>query len=485
MRPCCPKSSCRHVLMTAVLATVVTGCTTYHPVPLATHVDLAANIDQLAPRETTKRIGSAKSLRLTDVAILAVWNNPKLKAQRKRLGVAQAQLFAAGLLPDPQLSLSVDHPTGSATGTVDAYSFGLDYTVLPLITRGARLESGRQAERQVALEIRWQQWQVAQRARMLAVRLVSRRRQLGLLRKTADLYRSRYEHARKALAHGDLTVDIAGTDLTSLLDILSQMRQMEQQCSGTSHDLHLLLGLLPDAPLPIRLPSPPTWPDAVLLRRQLRGVENRRPDLLGLRAGYQSQEAKVRAAVLAQFPSLTLGINRARDTGDIATAGFGISLNLPLFSGGKGRIAVERATREQLRREYQARLDRTAVEVDKLLDLHRIIAAQIHQLEAYLPALKAMVVKGRKAYRRRDIDALTFLHMESTWIQKRQEMIRLEETRRENFIALQTLLALPGQGGVRRFPQAEKGVEYDAAKTVDDSHGPHSGSAHRSDDPSG
>jgi len=437
-------------LLAAVIAFLLGGCTSYQPRPLSHNVDLVPNVDQLALLGATDAINQAHGLSLTEVAALAVRNNPDLKVQRKRLGVAQEQLFAAGLLPDPQLSANLDHPTGGEPGVVNAFGLGLGYDIIPLINRRARVDGAQQTVEQTNLELMWGEWQVSQQARSLAVRLTSQRQQLALLTEMRDLYLERYQRSQKALNQGDLTLDVAGTDLTALLDSLSQINELEQTTNDTSLELNLLLGLAPEAPLTISLPPLPPLPDPRTLRREMEELPHRRPDLLALQAGYRSQESKVRAAVLSQFPSITIGISRARDTGSIYTNGFNIGLNLPLFSANRGEIAIERATREQLMEEYQARLDRATVDVDKLIRLQGIVAAQQHQLDQYLPTLEKMVARGREAYRRGDIDALTFLNMETTWMKKRQEKISLEQTQRENLIALQTLLALPGDGIVTR-----------------------------------
>ncbi len=451
--------SCRRYLLVAGAAVILNlgGCASYQPSPLPGRTDLVSNIDQLTAKESGAIPTPAAGLGLTDVAILAVRNNPDLKAQRERLGVTRAQLFSAGLLPDPQVSGSFDHPTGNVPGAVNAFGVGVGYDMIPLLNRGARLESEKQAVLQSRLELMWQEWQVAQQARSLAVRLEGQRRQLALLRTMADLYKKRYRRSRKALDNGDITLDVAGTDLTALLDSFSQINQLEQTLNETNHELHTVLGLTPEAPLAIHLSplSAETHPETY--QRKMKGLEKRRPDLLALQAGYRSQEAKVRAAVLSQFPSITIGFNRARDTGSLDTVGFGISLNLPLFSRGKGRIAIERATRKQLREEYQARLDHAAEDVDKLLKSQNIVASQQRQLDAYLPTLKELVARGRRAYKRGDIDALTFLNMETTWIKKRQEKISLEQTQREDLIALQTLLALPENGVPRQIEKGDGG----------------------------
>ena len=431
---------------------LLSGCASYRPQPLHNDAALAASVESLQaevsalPKGTAARhaFNAADGLDLVEVGILAVLNNPDLKAQRARLAVADAQVFAAGLLPDPQLAGGIDKPTGNTAGLVNAFALGLDYDIIPLITRQARVDAEAKAQRKVRLDLLWQEWQVIQQARSLAVDLSLEQQRLALLHQMLDLYRERYRHSTAALAQGDVTLDVNGTDLTALLDTLSQISQLEQTHNRTRHSFNLLLGLQPAArveiaALPVAAPLPADSPNA-----QLAGLAQRRPDLLALQAGYASQEARVRAAILAQFPSLSIGVNRARDTGDVKTVGLSVTLSLPLFSGNRGNIAVERASREQLRAEYRARLAQTAVDVSRLRELQDIIRRQQDNLHTYLPRLKTLVERARKAYGQGDIGALTFLNMESTWVNKRLEQLSLAQAGWENRIALQALLALPG-----------------------------------------
>ncbi|MFZ0254097.1 MAG: TolC family protein [Gammaproteobacteria bacterium] len=445
-------------------ALILGGCASYAPKLLPSSVSLGSSVDRLEVAAAKPARQTAEALSLDEVAELAIWNNPDLKAQRTRLGVARAQLYAAGLFPDPQLTANLDVPTGATAGLVNAYGIGLGYDLIPLINRGARVASARQGQRQVNLELLWQEWQVSQQARFLAVRWVSERRQLALLRRMSALYQERYRRSDQALQQGDLTVDVVGTDLTALLDTLSQMNQLEQTHNDTGHALRLVLGLAPAAPLAICLPPAPPAITSEELSGLLNTLPKRRPDLLALQAGYESQEAKVRAAILSQFPSLSIGVTRARDTGNVQTSGFNIGVNLPLFSGNRGAIAIERATREQLRGEYQARLDQAEVDVCKLYQLQGIIAAQQTRLDEYLPTLHQLVDKASVAYGRRDIDALTFLNMETTWINKRLEQTRQMQSQWENDIALRTLLAIPALTPMPARPD----VENDPAGRSDD-----------------
>jgi len=450
------------------LAALLNACATYQPKPLADQSPLASNVAALSA--DSNRFGDngmppyildpARPLDLTGIGILAALNNPELRVQRTRWKLAGAQVFAAGLLPDPTLAMGVDRPLGHASDLVNPWLVDVGYDIVPLITRQARIDAAHAGQTRVYLELLWQEWQVIQQARSMAVRLQFERKQLALLEDMRGLYEQRYVRSAEAMKGGDVTLDVAGTDLTALVTTTSQIGQMEQSLNETRHALNLLLGLEPGIVVQIDDLAPPSQLGAGVLSAQLARVSEIRPDILALRAGYASQEANLRAAILAQFPSIGISVNRARDSGDVNTAGLSISLSLPLFSGNRGNIAVERATREILAREYEARLAGTETDVDRLVQLQKILQQHDRELANYLPELKDMVDQSRVAYQQGDIDAVTFLNMESTWVNQRLEQINLVQLMWENRIALETLLALPGLPSkpVTELPQKD-GIE--------------------------
>ena len=99
------------------------GCARYHAEPLQLSPPLAKDTAALAVRmdapHYARLFGANRSYTVDihdgldemEVAILAVLNNPQLKATRKRLHVATAQLFAAGLRPWQQASYALHKPT--------------------------------------------------------------------------------------------------------------------------------------------------------------------------------------------------------------------------------------------------------------------------------------------------------------------------------------------------------------------------------------
>jgi len=434
----------------ALLLAAITlhACASYQPLPLPDHDNLAPALDAIRIDRNTMDLAAAQQhpfdpadgLDLWETAMLAVANNPDLRAARSRRGVAEAQVYAAHLFPDPQISASLDHPTGNDAGLVNAYAYGLSYDIIPLLTRGTGIESASAAQQQIVLDLLWQEWQTIEQARTLHVELVTLEQKVALLEHMLDLYQQRYQHSSTALAKGDMTVEATGTDLTALLDTATQLNQTRQARNNKQHDLAQLLGLLPQASLDLQVPPPAEPVSEQDIEAALQLLPQRRPDLLALSAGYSSQEASVHRAVLSQFPSLGLGVSRARDTSNVYTSGLSISLTLPLFSGNRGTIAIERATREQLHAEYQARLDQSQIDVMRLFGVQSLITEQQQLLEQRLPELESMVVKARKAYQGGDISALTFLNMQTTWVNKKLEQLDLAQQSWTTRLALETLL---------------------------------------------
>ena len=95
------------------------------------------------------------------------------------------------------------------------------------------------------------------------------------------------------------------------------LRRSERQQLSRRHQLNALLGLAPDAPLPLAGASEVPRVDAQRIRRNFVSSAHRRPDLIALQYGYRSEDAKLRQAILAQFPNVTIGL-----AGDATAARF-------------------------------------------------------------------------------------------------------------------------------------------------------------------
>lgn len=443
-----------------LLPLLVSACATYHPKPLPTRPDLRASPALTVPVSRLQIPGlkphpfdPAQGLDETDTVILAVVNNPMLKAARLNAGVAGAELFSAGLLPDPQLSVGFNHPTSGSPPLFNAYNLGLSEDLKALVTRSAAKAQARAHAHQVNLHILWQEWQVAQKARELFIDANAQSQLRQVFTQARQLSAKHYGRDQAALKRGNVTLATVSADLIGLVDAKTRLRQLQRQANDTRHALNLLLGLKPGVHLRLIAsndPTPLSWPQ---FQAALAALAHRRADLLALRAGYQSQEQALRKAALGQFPALSVGLTRASDTGRVRTVGIGISLSLPIFNRNRGAIAVQRATRAALYHAYQARLDQAVSEADRVWRGTRIMAGQFKALQTRLSALGRTTAAAEHSFEQGYLGAGTYISLRSSRLAKRAEAIRLRASLAKAQAVLTTLLGMalpvPGTVGAR------------------------------------
>ncbi len=381
----------------AALSLLLGACASYAPKPLAQQAQLHSSLAALRversrialPRLAAQSIDLQAPLTLDAVATLAVLNNPQLRLARDQLGIAQAQAFAAGLLPDPQFSASRDFPGNSAGATSSAYNYALSFDLGSLITRPAAKAAASAHVRSIDLQLLWQEWQTVGQAQLLFVQLSGMQQRDALLQHEHKLLQLGLQRTQAAVAAGNLPRTNADAALVELQSVEQRLANDAQQRLQFEAKLHALLGLEPGVPLQLAPLTALPAHDSAATHEALAHITAIRPDLMALRAGYTSQEQKLREAVLAQFPSFSVGLNRARDTANVNTLGFGVSFSLPFFNGSRGAIAVQRATRQELFDAYQLRLDQTRADVAQALANLTLLQQQQHRLQAGLPPLQS------------------------------------------------------------------------------------------------
>ena len=433
--------------LAVALCAGLSACAGYAPRPLPDAVGwqqpvrLRVDARRIAlPALASQSIDPDAPLTLQGVAALAVLNDPRLQAARARLGVAQAQAFAAGLLPDPTFSASREVPQGSGGGaTSTAYKLGLQFDLGSLITRGAAVAAGRAHLRQVDLQLLWQEWQTAAAAERDYVDLVALRERDALLREQLGAAAQRLRRDRAAQAIGIEARTTADADLVELQFLRGRMGADARRQASALGALDALLGLRPGTPL--HLAGLPQYDPAAVAdaTNNLPRLAIIRPDLLALRAGYASQEQRLREAVLSQFPSVGIGISRARDTSDVNTLGFGVTLNLPLLNGSRGAIAVQRATRAKLYDEYMLRLKQTHEQVAQLLVDLRLLRGRRRDLRSALAPLRSAALAADAALRRGDMTLPQAQAQRRAWLDQRLALLANEQQTAQQTVALQLL----------------------------------------------
>lgn len=443
----------RRSLLPLLAATLLAGCASYTPRPLAAPSDVlgapdpailsvdAAKIDR--PYLTPQPIDLSAPLTPNALAVIAVLENPDLKAQRARAGVTDAQAFSARLLPDPSFQGSFDK---LLTGPDEYNGFGgqIGFDLNALRTARVTRESGEAAKRQVRLDLAWAEWQTAGQARLQGVRVLALEAQLTIARTSAASARTLFDASQRAAGRGDIAASDLDTRRQALLDASAKARTAENDLATARADLNRQLGLPPETVLRLAAPdASPVPPSAAVLTAQAMA---RRLDLEALRAGYGVAEADLHKAVLDQFPNLSLTMAYARDTANNRTLGPQIGFNLPLWNRNRGGIAIARATREQLRAEYDARLFQTRAEIDAAVAGLTVLRRQQADLSGQLPAIERYAAATERAAARGDLSRATADTALQALRDRKLTLLQLGQQIAEQTIALELLSGGPAEG---------------------------------------
>ncbi|MDB5973700.1 MAG: TolC family protein [Nevskia sp.] len=423
----------KRLLALPLMLLALAGCASYSALPLdkdARPRDSLAQLRHEAPLPAT--------LGVDDIAMLALLNNPDLLAARAQRGVAQAQVLAAGILPNPSVNVSYGFLLGGP-GTMGALSAGLSQDLRSLVTLSAKRGSARQSAQEIDASLLWQEWQTIGKARLQAVDLIEGERQRELLQGQLTLLQGRLERSRQALEQGDNTLAALVPELTAAADARKQLDDLERQQETRRRDLNVFLGLSPQVVLPLDpiISLPPL--DAAAVNAALPGLADRRPDLVALQLGYGAQEEKVRGAILAQFPLLSLGVSGGHDTSDVRTLGPQITMDLPIFDRNQGNIALERATRQQLHDEFGARLAAARSEVQALLADQALLLEQYSGKQSQLAELDRSARSADAAFHSGDLDERSYIDLVTARNAKQQEVLAMEQSLLQQQVAIATL----------------------------------------------
>ena len=432
------------------------GCAHYAPLPLPDNpavlsppvaAVLAADSAKLdRPFLRPEAVDLGLPLTPNALGVLAVMESPDLRAQRARAGVADAQAFAARLLPDPTLTLGYDYRY-SGPDLYNGLLAQLGYDLNQFRERRVIGAGSRATVRQVRLDLAWAEWQAAGAARLQGARILALGRELALDRESAATTARLLDISLRAAARGDLSGDQVEARRTAALDAADRLRQSERDLAAARFELDRIVGLPPGTVLHLAMIGPtPAPPSAsVLFALALRA----RFDLAALRAGYEAQENAVHRAVLDQFPTLTLSVNAARDTANNRTIGPSIAFTPPLFNRNRGGIAIAIATRAQLGAEYAARLAQTRADIAAAAALVEVARRQSAELAQAMPALARFAAANRRAAARGDLAEATAQVGEQTLRDRERALAGLDQAAAEGAIALELLTGTPRESWPR------------------------------------
>ena len=425
-------------------AALLGGCALYHSLPLPTRPDLLGQVSQLRTRlpaaggEAPRSIATDGPLDIDDVGLLAVLNDPDLRAERGTLDSARAGLLQASLLPNPSASVSYEALLGGV-GT-SAWAASLTEDLKAVLTYHTRKKAARFQVGQVNADLLWQEWQVAQQARILAVDLYWGDLAVSLAERQLQLVDREVRAVQAATRSGAL-------DLTALAPLLAAKASAAQTVASLRladlqgwQQLDALLGLEPDVRFALAPPKLEPLPDN--LESLIEQLPARRPDLVALQLGYRSADESVRSAIIGQFPAFVVGGMWEDDNGNVRNGGPTATFDVPVFDRNQGQVAQTRASRLLLHEQYQARLDAAVGGARGLMSQIQRLTSDTRQAERDAAAAEAQSQSAQQAYAQDTLDQRSLADFETTALQRRIEAFALERALGEARITLTVDLGL-------------------------------------------
>lgn len=416
------------------------GCATYHALPPPDHANLKAGLAQLnlaVPSDkstgTAKKIDPGKPLAPSEVGMIAVLNNPDLAAEPGQLDAARADLLSETLLPNPSAGIAYAFLLGGAA-TSNALSLSIAQDIRSIITYNTRVKAAKARLAQVSASLLWQEWQVAQKGRLLAVDIHADERELEARSKELRLLNNEVDQVRAVTAAGNLDVTTEAPLLAAQAGAESAIATTRMTLLKDWQSLDALIGLQPSARFAIASPEPARLTDDI--DPLVKSLPARRPDLVALRLGYKASQLNVRQAIVGQFPAFSLGVAGGWDTSHVSSAGPTINMDLPIFNRNQGVIASARASRAQLRAEYQARLDEAEGTSKALLAREQMTKTNLKKARSASQEATALSNSALRAYQAGNLGQRDLTDYQTTALERQLDVLGYQRALDETALAL-------------------------------------------------
>ncbi len=323
--------------------------------------------------EPTK-FDASDGLSIDEAVAVGLYLNADLRAFRYERGVAEGELVAAGVLPNPELSLQWLRIPGFTKSLATAgIDLGISWQPPRPGERDAKRAAATARIEQVREEITGEEWRVASEVRVAYVELAGLSERLRLADLAVKAQQRVRDYVREQVKGGVATrLDASLADL----EYVGGLRDRESLAADRDRSqlgLNRLLGLSPRAAFRLQgADRVLAFKALVLDAERLEDVAlERRPDLAAARFGYERAQQDLRLACIQRIPWFNFGPAYSRDgsKGETPTDKFGLSLGfeLPIANRNEGEIAKLGAARDKQREEFVAKVFGARAEIHESL----------------------------------------------------------------------------------------------------------------------
>lgn len=443
-----------------LLAVALTGCAGYRPEPLATQSNLAssvAGLDLAIPATGTNAppvtLSATQAFSINQIGLLAILNDPDLASEYGQEEQAKAALITATMLPNPVLNFSPMALLGGP-GSTPSYAVSLSQDITSLITYRPRAASARAQFGSVKAQLLWQEWQVAQQARLLAVYIYNSNQEINYRTQELSVLTNELGQVHQAATAGNLDLTDEAPLNAAVATAQSDLATARLTSLQTWQSLDALLGLEPSVRFQILKPEVAPLPAD--LSPFMATLPERRPDMMAMQFGYQSADEQVRAAILAQFPALSVGPAFGADTSNVTSLGPQMTMDVPIFDRNQGGVAATKATREVLHAQYQAELDNTAGMVASLQTNIAALEGDLARARAASAIAQQALTNANNAYSQGSLDQRALADYQTTALVRELDAVNYQTQITTDQLALEIELGI-GLPQTRIAPKPNSG----------------------------
>jgi len=399
------------------------------------------------------------TLSLSHVIALSMQHNAELRALREELGVRDAGVTRAGLLPNPTLDLEAG--TGALTGSKNENSLALGLSQeIPLVgKRGKRLSVAEQ-ERDLY------RWQLLDKERRLREEVKTAfydallaKERVALADRSIALNRQLLDVTKERLSAGDipeLEMNLVKVELAR-----SEGARIESAKTMLQNQARLwtLMGLASGS----RPEITGTLDIGTLVAGTLADLQQRananRPDLRALKAEKKRGEADITLAQAEKIPNLTAGLVLRRDTTSMEIAGqegkdtaytVGIRLSIPIPLFDRNRAGVQEATARK--NSTESRLNGTFMAVEREVATayatfeHAVSVLSLYRIDI-IPQLEENLKLTQEAYRLGETGIIAVIQEQKKFFEVSEGHLTALRDRQVALVRLESATATELTGG--------------------------------------
>lgn len=371
-----------------------------------------------------------------EIANLALNLNPKLKIERDKVLITKANLEIKKTIPNPSISSDIGFPiAGNIANTYDSYSMGFSYPISWILSHNTQVKSAYLEYQAQKLSYDFKAYQVMQDAKIVAANVYYMQKIIQELSNKQTLCAEVYYIVKKAYKN----------DLVSLSDLEFLKNEYEKakvqylnakkSLYDEENNLNSILGL-PDT-LKVKVAIKAYHSSKLPTLEKLYSNIPNRLDIMAYHLAYESQQEKTRAAFMEQFPKILISFPFSKDTSNVQTLGFGISIDFPIFDNNKAQIDLQEATQQEMYDEYVSRIMRAKYDINKLsIDIENL-QNQLDYLNSNYKKASEFLNYYKKAYANGLITMLEYYKNLNSLIDSKISILNVKKALYAMYVALE------------------------------------------------